>query len=289
MAKSFNTYFAEQCSMSAHSVTDPLPAFNYITDTRLDLFSTTPEEVFSALSILDSNKSVGADFISNKVLKECAQSLCEPLSRFFNMSFTQCIFPATWKGANVVPLFKKENRHLVSNYRPVSLLSNLSKVMEKVVYKKIYKYLDDNNLLTDKNYGFKHSDSTVNQLLFITQKIANALDDKHDACIVFLDVSRAFDKVWHKGLLFKLNQMGITGNALKWIESYLSNRFQRVVVNGCSSQLYTNSGVPQGSILGPLFFLVYINYLVLNLECDVHLFADDTSLLDCFDDCRIKR
>ena len=114
--------------------------------------------------------------------------------------------------------------------------------MEKVVYKKIYKYLGDNNLL-------------------------------------------AFDKVWHKGLLFKLNQMGITGNALKWIESYLSDRFQRVVVNGCSSQwLYTNSGVPQGSILGPLFFLVYINDLVLNLECDVHLFADDTSLLDCFDD-----
>ena len=101
-------------------------------------------------------------------------------------------------------------------------------------------------------------------------------------CIVFLDVSKAFDKVWHKGILF---EMGITGNALKWIESYLSDRFQRVVVNGCSSQwLYTNSGVPQGSILGPLFFLVYINDLVLNLECDSHLFADDTSLLDCFDD-----
>ena len=217
--------------MSAHSVADPLPAFYYITDTRLDLFSTTPEEVFSALSILDSNKAVGADFISNKVLKECAQSLCEPLSRLFNLSFTQCIFPATWKGANVVPLFKKGNRPLVSNYRPVSLFSNLSKVMEKVVYKKIYKYLGDNNLLTDKNSGFKHSDSTVNQLLFITQKIANALDDKHDACIVFLDVSKAFDKVWHK-----LNQMGITGNALKWIESYLSSRFQRVVVKGWSSQ-----------------------------------------------------
>ena len=146
MAKSFNTYFAEQCSMSAHSVADPLPAFKFITDTRLDLFSTTPEEVFSALSILDSNKAVGADFISNKVLKKCAQSLCEPLSRLFNMSFTQSICPATWKGANVVPLFKKENRHLVSNYRHVSLLSNFSKVMEKVVYKKIYKYLGDNNL-----------------------------------------------------------------------------------------------------------------------------------------------
>ena len=235
------------------------------------------KKFFSALSILDSNKAVGADFISNKVLKECAQSLCEPLSRLFNMSFTQCIFPATWKGANVV------NRHLVSNYRPVSLLSNLSKVMEKVVYKKIYKYLGDNNLLTDKNSGFKHS--TVNQLLFITQKIANALDDKHDACNVFLDVPKAFDKVWHEGLLFKLNQMGITGNALKWIESYLSDRFQLVVVNGCSSQwLYTNSGVPQGSILGPLFFLVYINDLVPHLECDVHFFAGDTSSLDCFDE-----
>ena len=136
------------------------------------------------------------------------------------------------------------------------------------------------------NINLVTSSKHVNlNILFITQKIANALDDKHDACIVFLDVSKAFDKVWHKCLLFKLNQMGITGNALKWIESYLSDIFQRVVVNGCSSQwLYTNSGVPQGSILGPLFFLVYINDLVLHLECDVHLFADDTSLLDCFDD-----
>ena len=140
-------------------------------------------------------------------------------------------------------------------------------------------------MLTDKNSGFKHSDSTVNQLLFITQKIANALDDKHDAWIVFLEVSKAFDNVWHTCLLFKLNQIGITGNLLKWIDSYLSNRFHRVVVNGYSSQwLYTNSGVLQGSIIGPLFFLVYINDLVVNLECDVHLFADDTSLLDCFDD-----
>ena len=173
----------------------------HITDTKLDLFSTTLEEVFSALSILDSNKAAGADFISNKVLKECAQSLCEPLSRLLNMSFTQFIFPATWKGANVVLFFKK-NRHLVSNYRPVSLLSSLSKVMEKIIYKKIYKYLGDNNLPTDKNSGLKHSDSTVNQLLFITQKIANALDDKHDACIVILDASKAFDKVAHKGFLF---------------------------------------------------------------------------------------
>ena len=97
----------------------------------------------------------------------------------------------------------------------------------------------------------------MNQFLFITQKIANALDDKHDACIVFY-VSKAFVKVWHKGLLFKPNQMGITGNVLNWIDSCLSNIFQRVVVSGCSSQwLYTNSGVPQGSIIGPLFFLVY--------------------------------
>ena len=112
-------------------------------------------------------------------------------------------------------------------------------------------------MLTGKKYGFRDSDSTVNQFLFLTRKIANALDDKHESYTVFLDVSKALDKVWHKGLLFKLNQIGITVNALKWIDSYLSYIFLRVEINGCSQWLYTNSGVLQGSILEPLFFLVY--------------------------------
>lgn len=141
----------------------------------------------------------------------------------------------------------------------------------------------ENKLLTDRNSGFKRHDSTVNQLLDITNKITNALDHKEDACLVFLDISKAFDKVWHKGLLFKLRRFGINGMLLQWFSSYLSNRKQQVVINGVTSDpLNITAGVPQGSILGPLLFLVFINDLVDKLVCNPHLFADDTFLIDFF-------
>ena len=131
----------------------------------------------------------------------------------------------------------------------------------------------------------KPNDSTVNQLLHLVQKIYNGLDNKQDACLVYLDISKAFDRVWHDGLLFKLRQNGISGSLLNWFESYLCHRTQRVTLNGACSELSNvEAGVPQGSILGPLLFLVYINDLVTDLECDPHLFADDTSLLDIFTD-----
>ena len=185
--------------------------------------------------------------------------------------------------ANVIPIFKKESKNNASNYRPISLLSSLSKVLEKAVHYHLYTYLNDHSLLTVKNSGFKPKDSTVNQLLSIVHKLYSGLDNKENACLVFLDISKAFDRVWHGGLLFKLKQLGISGTLLKWLESYLALRKQRVILDGCCSDVsYVEAGVPQGSILGPLLFLVYVNDLVTDLECDPHLFADDTSLLDIF-------
>jgi len=154
-------------------------------------------------------------------------------------------------------------------------------VFETTVFKRLYEFLTLNNLLTACNSEFKKLDSTVNQLINIVHMMSLALDKGKDVCMVFLDVSKAFDRVWHRGLLVKLNQLGICDPFLSWIKSYLSNRKQRVVLDGNSSDwVQIESGVPQGSVLGPLLFLVFINDLVDDLTCKVYIFADDTSLIE---------
>ena len=281
-AEVFNQYFTEQCKLDP-TKNDPLPDFTLLTDNKIETIILTSVEIFNILKHLNVSKAVGPDKISNRILKECAIPLSEPLARLFNLSLAQGVFPSCWKIANVIPIFKKESKNNASNYRPISLLSSLSKVLEKAVHYHLYTYLNDHSLLTVKNSGFKQKDSTVNQLLSIVHKLYSGLDNKENACLVFLDISKAFDKVWHEGLLFKLKQLGISGTLLKWLESYLALRKQRVILDGCCSDVsYVEAGVPQGSILGPLLFLVYVNDLVTDLECDPHLFADDTSLLDIF-------
>ena len=140
------------------------------------------------------------------------------------------------------------------------MLCNISKVFERAIYNVLYLYLTENNLLNPKNAGFKKGDSTVNQLLYITDKISSSMDQGKEVRMVFLDAAKAFDKVWHRGLLFKLRQLGITPEFVNWFASYLSHRKQCVVINGASSPtLSIEAGVPQGSILGPLLFLVHVN------------------------------
>ena len=155
------------------------------------------------------------------------------------------------------------------------------------MFDKIYSHLCVNGLLTPNQSGFRPGDSTVNQLLSITHKIYRAFEEipSKETRSVFLDLSKAFDRVWHEGLLYRLECNGITGNLLTLIQDYLANRKQRVVLNGKSSEWATISAwVPQGSVLGPLFFLVYINDLVDNINCDIKMFADDTSLFSRVDD-----
>ena len=174
-----------------------------------------------------------------------------------------------------------------SNYRPISLLPILGKIFEKLLFDKVYSHLCENGLLTQNQSGFRPGDSTINQLLSITHKIYRAFEEilSKETRSVFLDLSKAFDRVWHEGLLYKLECNGITGNLLTLIEDYLANRKQCVVLNGKSSPWATiSTGVPQGSVLGPLFFLVYINDLVDNINCEIKIFADDTSLFSRVDD-----
>ena len=179
-------------------------------------------------------------------------------------------------------MHKNNNKQLVKNYRAISLLPIFGKIFEKIIFNKIYHFLLEERLLNPNQSGFRQSDSCINQLLAITHEIFEAFDCNPTLEVrsVFLDISKAFDKVWHEGLLFKLRSMGISGELYNLLGNYLSDRFQRVVLNGqTSSWRPVIAGVPQGSILGPLFlFLVYINDSPNELKSNAKLFADDTSL-----------
>ena len=182
---------------------------------------------------------------------------------------------------NIIPVHKKNDKQLVNNYRPISLLPIFGKILEKVIFDRIYGFLLEENLLNPNQSGFRPSDSCINQLLAITHEIFEAFDcnPSLEVRAVFLDISKAFDKVWHEGLLYKLKSMGISGELYNLLENYLSGRFQRVILNGqTSSWRPVLAGVPQGSILGPLLFLIYINDLPNELKSNAKLFADDTSL-----------
>lgn len=279
----FNKYFVEQ------STQPPIPDGFALPPVLKPPYSLThifvsDNEVFKILNSLNVAKANGPDNISNKLLRETAPAIAKPLASIFNQSLSSGQFPDEWKKANVVPIFKKENRQTVKNYRPISLLPCVSKVLERIVFNKLLAYCQEHNLLTWRNAGFKPQDSTVNQLVIITHKILEALDQGKDICMVFLDISKAFDRVYHEGLLIKLQMFGIDGPLLLWFRSYLLGRKQRVVINGqYSSWQTTTAGVPQGSILGPLLFLIFINDLVDRLETNPFLFADDTSLLEILD------
>ena len=217
----------------------------------------------------------------------CGASLCKPLHIIFKNCISKGIFPEKWKKANVIPIFKKDKKFLVKNYRPISLLPIFAKMFERIIFKDLYSHLKSNNLITEKQSGFIQGDSTINQLLSITHMIHQSFDCEipKEVRSVFLDISKAFDKVWHKGLIFKLKRNGIHGNLLKLIEDFLSNRFQRTVINGkTSTRSSIEAGIPQGSVLGPLLFLVYINDLIVGMKSDARIFADDTSLFVVVDD-----
>ena len=185
------------------------------------------------------------------------------------------------KKANLVPVYKKGDKQCLLNYRPVSLLPICGKIFEKLTFNEMFKFFNENNLISPKQSGFKPGDSCINQLISITHEI----DAGFEVRSIFLDISKAFDKVWHEGVLFKLSQNGISGSLLKPLTNFLKNRKQRVTLNGQTSfWTEVNAGVPQGSILGPLLFLIYINDLPDGLSSNVKLFADDTSLFSVVHD-----
>ena len=187
----------------------------------------------------------------------------------------------------MIPIFKKGDKQLITNYRPISLLPICGKLFEKIIFNNLYSYLQANNLITKNQSGFRPGDSTTNQLLYLVNEIHQAFENPKSLEVraVFLDISKGFDKVWHNGFIFKLKQNGVSGNLLKFFQNYLNNRKQRVVLNDSFSNYSTiESGVPQGSVLGPLLFLIYINDLERNTKSNINFFADDTMLFSIVKD-----
>jgi len=214
-------------------------------------------------------------------LKLCASELAPAIVRVFQTSLDSGTVPSDWKKALITPLFKKGERNVASNYRPVSLTSVVSKILEHIVHSSIMRHLDHHNILTDCQHGFRSRRSCESQLISTIQGIAEKLKSgKYQIDVILLDFAKAFDKVPHKRLLHKLCHYGVRGKTLQWITSFLSSRTQQVLVEGCeSAKLDVLSGAPQGTVLGPLLFLVYINDLPEVVSTSMlRLFADDSLL-----------
>ena len=276
----FNKFFTDVTKLNFSTarklnIDEIIPKENNLSDIII-----TEEDVLDQLKILDINKAFGLDNISPRFLKFGKMELYKSLTLIFNHCLKYSEFPSLWKIACVTPLYKKGEPNMVGNYRPVSLLSTLSKVFEKIVFKYTYNFFLDSKLISPFQSGFLPGFSTITQLLELQYILAKNLDDFQDTRIVFLDISKAFDRVWHDGLLYKLKECGISGTLLNWFQNYLTNRKQCVrLSNNKSPLLSINAGVPQGSVLGPLLFLVFINDLVPEIDfSNIRMFADDTCL-----------
>ena len=229
---------------------------------------------------LDLSKASGPDCIPVVILKSCEPELSFILTELFNKCLKESYFPDCWKVSSVVPVFKNVGeRSTAKNYCPVSLLSVVSKVFEKIVNNRIVDHLEKCGLFSDFQYGFRSCRSTADLLTVVSDRIARAFNRSGATRTVALDISKAFDRVWHAGLFHKVKSYGISGQIFGLISSFLSNTRLQVVLDGKFSQEYPdNVGVLQGSILGPTLFLLYINDLPDNVICDIAIYADDTTL-----------
>ena len=275
-----------------HSVFNPREAESP-TSTSETLTPSTPQlcdieladsEVAEVLRHLDPNKACGPDGIPSRLLFELANVIAPSLTRLFNMSLSLGVVPINWKRANITAVFKKDDPSLSCNYRPISLLCVLSKVLERCVHSHSYYHLAP--LIYKMQHGFMRGKSTTTQLLEVYHDILEHVASGKEVDAIYLDLSKAFDKVPHNLLLKKLENSGIGGPLLAWFRSYLTDRQQRVVLHGvCSDWLPVTSGVPQGSILGPLLFLIYCNDVQNYIQANstLALFADDSKLYRSLD------
>ena len=221
-AEKLNDFFTQQTFLDEQNAS--LPRTRHVTRNILDSFIITSDEVESILRSLPSGKASGPDTINNRILRILAHPLSTPLKDLFNFSLEKDQVPIIWKQANVTPIFIKDDPLEVSNYRPISLLSTVGKALEKIVHKHVFNFLYENQVITSLQSGFVPGDSTESQSTDLYNTFCHALDKGKEETAVFCDISKVFfDRVWHKGLLYKLSSVGITGSLLQWFTDYLNN------------------------------------------------------------------
>ena len=268
----FSSVFTDEPPGRWNLPTSSYPSINQNTDFSQEIISKYLKE-------LDTEKSPGPDLIPPRVLYEVRERISTALSIIFKASLDEGVVPSDWKQADISAIFKKGDKQSAGNYRPVSLTSICCKIMEKIIREKIITHLTEHDVLTHQQYGFMNGRSTLLQLVKVLDSWTDSLDRGLEVDTVFLDFRKAFDTVPHKRLLDKLKHYGINGQILNWTKSFLTGRQQRVKLRGTASEWsQVTSGIPQGSVLGPTLFIIFINSLPNNIKSQIFLFADDAKI-----------
>lgn len=296
----FNNYFINKGNFNVTNVMSPpntISSVDSLIECSPTIFRCSPigeDELLKIINSFKSKPSSGYDEISIKLIKFVKFSLVKPLLHLINSSLISGIFPDKLKISKVIPVYKKGETTNLKNYRPISVLPSISKIFETVMCNRLVSYLEKNNFLDQEQHGFRKGKSTVTALIKFTESVVNSIENKNKVSGVFMDLSNAFDSLSHELLLGKLQKLGITGVCLRWMKSYLSNRLQYVEIthklkgNVCkykSPLQLIKYGVPQGSVLGPLLFICYLNGIpkiinhIPSIKSHCYLYADDVNLI----------